>query len=377
MDAERHVKMRKLFFVWWLLVTWLFLGGCAAQGDGENGRIAYLNWDENGRVQLYATGIDQYQPEQLTDVTGDVHSYAVAPDGSRLVYAVRYENGRSELWQLTLSRRLTQPNILLACEQALCEQPVWAPDSRRLIYEKRELLESGAPSLPVLWWLDTETGETITVLENASPPNQSATFSADGKWLSYASLADESMMVYAFETSRFFQISSQLTAPASWNPTSNQLIISDYSTTLLHGDTGENHQEHTHDAVQSIHLFMADTESTERIQLTEGINVDDGAAVWSPTSAWIAFGRKLMFTNTGRQLWLVRPDGSEAVALTNDGDIHHGRVSWGENGRFLLHQQFNITTPQAKPSIHIIDINTKQQQTIAPTGFQPSWLNQE
>ena len=379
MNAERRGTTRKKIFQGWVtgfFVLWLFLSGCTTQNAEENGRIAYLNWDENGRVQLYTTNIDQYQPEQLTDVTGDVNSYAVSPDGSQLVYAVWFENGRSELWQLDLTRRMFsgQPVLLLACDNALCGLPVWAPDNRRLIFERSEVFANGERGLPVLWWLDVESGESITVLEDATPPNQAAAISPDGKWLSYSSQTDGTVVVFGLENGRFHHISTQLATPASWSLSSDQLVISDYNLTTLHGDEGDNHQEHSHDIAQSILLFIAETNSDDRKQLTNGLNVDDGSPVWSPNGEWIAFGRKKMFTNTGRQLWLVQPDGIESIGLTNDAELHHGSVSWGENGRFLLHQQFNITTPNTPPSIHFINIETKQQQEIAPSGFQPSWL---
>ncbi len=382
MDAEERGKWQSGKVAKWqrlgclLIFSLIFVGGCAASTSTENGRIAYLNWDENGRIQLYTTSLSQNEPEQLTNTDGDVHSYAIAPDGTQLVYAVRYENGRSELWQINLTNRLfsTSPQKLLTCENALCSLPVWAPDSRRLIYEKRRMLDDGELGLPTLWWLDVKTGETITVLEDASSPNQAAALSPDGKWLSYASPSDEGVMVYGLENGRFFHIYSQLNIPAAWNIDSNQLIVADYNTTLLHGNEGTDHLAHSHDAIQSIHLFITDINSEERHQLTEGISVDDSTPVWSPDGQWIAFGRKLMFTNTGRQLWLVRADGSEETPLTDVLTLHHGVPSWSPDAKFLLFQQFNTTTPDTPSSIRTINIQTKEQQEIAPIGFQPSWL---
>ena len=359
-----------LVFTGWLL--WKQFNFNAEDGP----KIAYLNWDDNGRIQLFTTSLTQSEPEQLTDVEGDVHSYAVAPDGSQIVYTVQFENGRSELWRLKLNTFLltASQKRLLVCENALCSQPVWAPDSRRLIYEKRTQLENDELGLPTLWWLDVQTGETITVLEDATPPNQAASISSSGEWLSYASPADDGLYVYGLENGRFFHVNSYLNTPAAWNNEGTQLISANFSTKILHGDEGDNHQEHAHDSVQSVHLFITDIATEERHQLTDGISVDDGTPVWSPDGQWIAFGRKLMFTNMGSQIWLVRPDGSETIPLTDNLLVHHGSLSWGENGRFLLYQKFNTTTPDTPPSIYTINIATKSEQKIVDVGFYPTWL---
>lgn len=360
-----------------LAVLILAVGGCTAAPAG-NGRIAYLSWDENGRVQLYTTHLNGGSPEQLTDTAGDVHSFAVSPDGSQLVYVVQMEDDRSQLWRLAVNGRFFSPipQKLLTCDNALCSQPIWAPDGRRLIYERQERRADGSPGLPALWWLDTQTGETIPVLEDAQPPNQAAALSPEGQWLSYSSPADEGVYVYHLQNGRFFHISSRLGFRAAWDPTGNQLIISDLDTVIFHEGEETDHLQHDHDFAQAIHLFVTDTDSEQRRRLTQGGSVDDGTPIWSPDGQWVAFGRKLMNTNTGRQLWLVRADGSEEIPLTDDLTIHHGVPSWSEDGRFLLYQHFNTTTPDIPPSIRIINIRTQAQEQIVPIGFQPIWLNQ-
>lgn len=120
---------------------------------------------------------------------------------------------------------------------------------------------------------------------------------------------------------------------------------------------------------------MTGVADEQRRQLTQGSSVDDSTPVWSPDGQWIAFGRKLLGTNTGRQLWLVRADGSEEVPLTDELAIHHGVPSWREDGRLLLYQHFDITTPDTPPSIWTINIQTQTQQQIVPIGFQPVWLH--
>ncbi|MCP5097423.1 MAG: hypothetical protein GY943_17905 [Chloroflexi bacterium] len=370
------IPYTKQITIWVIVILLLLLGGLLFwqhqfSTSNNNPHIVFLSWDKNEQTQLFLTNLDPVEPIQLTQAAGDVISYAISPTTHQIAYTIEFEAGGSELWLLEINGRFrpNTPKRILSCPQARCSNPVWAADGRRLIYEKREL-----ENLPILWWLDVETGETITVLINSNQPTYGAQLSPDGNWISYVNPTEESITLYNFENGRFQHIPTQMNLPAIWHPNNTQLIVTNWNLITNHSEDTDNHQTHTHDYLEAINLFIVNIANEEHIPLTNEGNVDDGIPVWSPDSSRIAFGRKLHQTNSGRQIWLTNPDGSDAFALTNNLMVHHGAIGWSGDGRYLLHQRFNTTTPGTSPSIWIIDLQTEQSQQIAPVGFLPTWL---
>ncbi len=105
-----------------------------------------------------------------------------------------------------------------------------------------------------------------------------------------------------------------------------------------------------------------------------GLSLDDSNPVWSPDGVRIAFGRKAARTAVGRQLWLMNADGTAAVPLTDDPDIHHSQFDWSPDGRRLLFQGYNLKEQNAQPGVWMIDIQTGQTTEIAYPATNPAWL---
>lgn len=368
--CRKRKMRRRILLLLSLLLGVELLAGCAARASAPDPTaFLYLGQDAQGRMQLFKTSIDGDSSQQLTHAA-DVLQYAIAPGGRSVAYVTREEDTGAIIWQLTIGRQQAKPAQLHDCGDAACEQVVWAPDGRRLIYEQRTAAQ---PGVPTLWWLDTETGETLPVLADNAPAT-AVSLSPDGSWLSYASPQTETRVLYHFESGRRFSVASQTGTPASWHPDSTQLLISDLNLVVFHGDDGADHQTHAHDYAQSANLFVTDIFSEERRPLTTAGEVDDGYAAWSPAQDWIAFGRKPARTAAGRQIWLVRPDGSEERPLTNDLTYHHGALSWSGDGRYLLYQRVDLATAEATPSVWLYDLTTGDARQLLADGAQPAWL---
>ncbi|HUM70803.1 MAG TPA: hypothetical protein PLK31_18390, partial [Chloroflexota bacterium] len=284
-------------------------------------QIAFLREDANDVWQLFVSNAPSGKKvTQLTTEPGDVLNFAVSPTGTAVAYTIQNDDGSTAVKLFDWNGRAAS-NIrpLLTCADAACGQMVWHPDGRRLIYERRQ------GNTPRLWWLDTQTVETATVLADETAVSQSAAISADGQWLSYADPLNEEMGLYAFGAGTQQRLTNLLGSTAVWHPTFPQFLFSDFDLLVYHGDENQtSHQEHSHDFAQAIHLYLGNTNSEWYPLLSETGNVDDANPAWSPDGDWIAFGRKPIRTTAGRQLWLMRADGTAARPLTDLLSIHHG-----------------------------------------------------
>jgi TolB protein len=156
------------------------------------------------------------------------------------------------------------------------------------------------------------------------------------------------------------------------------LLLSDLERITYHGSEDNDHLTHSHDYEEAIQLYLVNAGAGifegERTRLSPEAGVDDGLPAWSPDGEWIAFGRKLPRTQNGRQLWLMRPDGSEARALTDDPAVQHGPPHWSPDGRYLLFQRYRLLEPGSLPEICILDVENGEIVQVAVNAYLPTWL---
>jgi TolB protein len=333
--------------------------------------ILYLRADDAGRVRLYRQDAADATPRRLSSqAVGDVVDFAPSPDGRRVVYTVA-DGSRGSL-------RIVNGNgdgdrELLACPDAECSGPVWSPDGARLVYEQRPLAANGALGSPRLYWLDPTDGATLPLVAG-EVIGYGARFSPDGVWLSYVSPGDQGVVLYRLADGRQRLLSSRVGRPAAFSPDSAQVIVSDL---VLEGnptapDDGDVPAPIQESSRVFLYRVLLAEEGRERI--SADLPVDDSAPAWSPDGQWIAFGRVPADAASGRQLWLMRPDGSEARALTNDPNLFHGPPTWSPDGTTLLYQRFDLSDPAATPEVWHLRLADSLSTLIAPGGYLPAWL---
>jgi len=333
-------------------------------------QIAFLQEDANGIWQLVVSNApsgDKIVP--LTTETTDISTFAVSPLGTAVAYTKANADGSTEIKLLDWDGRAASNIRSIYHCPAACRQLVWHPDGRRLIYEQRE------GSSPQLWWLDTQTGETVTVLADDTAVSQNAAFSADGNWLSFADPHNEELVLYALGEGSQNRLTNLLGGPAVWHPALPKFLFSDFDLLVLHGDNNEtDHQDHDHDFAQSIHLYLGNTDNEWQPLLSDAANVDDANPAWSPDGEWIAFGRKPIRTSAGRQLWLMRADGSEARPLTDSLTVQHGPPVWSPDGRYLLAQRYDTADTAAMPEIILLEVSTGSVTPLVKDAVLPAWI---
>ena len=318
-------------------------------------RILFLSWHEEEQQQLFVTNLQGTSASQLTESEHGVAGYTVSPQGQTIVYTAQRADGGTDLW--ALGRDGEDRGQVLDCAPEQCRNPVWAPDGRRLLYERWPVPLGAEP--PRLWWLDTETGDTLRVFEDDEERGLGAAFSADGRWLAYVSPLAEEIRIVDLDTADRVIVPSSTSETPAWAPHENTLLTNDVQ---MQGERFSIYIYRVNVAEAIMHNLSGDTET------------DDGAPSWSPDGSWIAFGRKVPRAPVGRQLWLMRPDGSERTPLTNDQESNFSRPLWSPDGTTLLFQRFRIPEPQAEPGIWLLDMDSGELQQVVTPGFHPQWL---
>lgn len=355
-------------------VEWRFVTGQTS--------ILYSVVDVNGKEQLVlaaavlpeegsAEAVRVESPRQLTGAEFGVWDFAVDANTGQIVYSLLTEAGTSDLW--TLAPGAKEPILLQACPEAACNNVAFSPDSQLLAFSQRNAsgFELPVVSPPRLYLLETATGTVMPVFDDGALLAFDPRWSADGAWLSYLSPDLGGVGAYHLEngTTRFYPTTTG--EAAVWHPQRNELILSE----ML---SSEEHFE--------VHLILIDplTETRQDLSVVQGASgdaasypVEDNSPAYSPDGEWIAFRRKELDgprATLGKQLWLMRADGSGARPLTELPDVEHGPVQWSPDGRYLLYHRFPLRGPDVTIALWVLEVSSGQSWEVARPGQRPQWV---
>jgi Tol biopolymer transport system component len=334
-------------------------------------RLVYLGrpFPGAGHRQLFVTSLDGGQPLQLSDHAGGVWDYAVHPLGETIIYTALREDGGSDLWRVNPDGE--DRRLLLACPGAACLAPAWSPDGEQLAYERRDIW-AGAPNLDPqagrIWLLDLEQGDDHPLFDY-DVPLHSPVWAPAGERLAYASPLLPGVEVYDLRTEELYPFSNQWGAAPAWSPDGNRLVMPEL---MLAGES------------LVVRLVRADVGQEAVVDISGGDEADlylvkDGSPAWSPGGGWIAFGRQYLDEERwtpGRQIWLARPDGTEAYSLFSAPMGDHFAFAWRPDGAALAYAYADLSQgqqPVPDVSIRVFDLVQREVEFAASDGVLPRW----
>lgn len=330
--------------------------------------LLYLARPADGQEprQIHILSLDGSPALPLTDHPLGVWDYAVHPQGDELVYSVLRDDGGADLWRM--DRDGSNARLLVPCPEAACLNPAWSPDGGRVAYERRDIW-AGEPNLDPqasrIWLVDLHALESQPLFDY-DVPLHSPRWSPEGQRLAFVSPLLPGVEVLDLQSGESWQFGNEWGAPPVWSPAGDKLIAPDM---LLI------------DEAWLVRLVRMELDTGELWDISGDDDfVKDTSPDWSPPGGWIAFSRLVLAQERwtpGRQIWLTRPDGSEAYALHSDPMSDLFAATWRADGGAIAYLAADLSAnPQPHPdvSVWILDLTTRRSEQVSGHGVMPKWL---
>jgi Tol biopolymer transport system component len=186
-------------------------------------------------------------------------------------------------------------------------------------------------------------------------------WSPDGQKLAFYDSATGAVRVYDFATGgRETLFESNLPGPAAWAPDGQRLIF-------LHEDSQS--------GFSRVVIFEADLARQDlRPLFADVIGDDSGLPVWSPDGEELLFSQHILGGSSSRQLFLIRPDGSELTQVTDDLRFTAAAYQWSPDGRRIIFQRYAFGSSDNQPEVALWERDKNELRVLALNAAQPQWL---
>ena len=325
--------------------------------DLETARVLYLAQAADQQIQLFVRRVAGGEALQLTHEPAGLTEFALSPDHRTILYDTQGAQGETKLLAIAVdggSRRQ-----VLDCPQTDCRAAVWLPGGDQVVYERTAFQRNAMVVFPSIWQLDLGTGDTHPLFQDQQLASFAPRLSADGRWLSYIATANLTLQVYAASGGQRLALPYSSGVPVAWSPVADAFL---YWAQTAEGE---------------VHLNMHDMTTGQQADLSGAADENDYTAAWSPDGAWIAMTRAELTTTAEsgttilESIWLMRPDGTQAVQLFSEAGGFLEDLQWSPDSRYLLYMRDGDS---GTTEIRYLDVQTDQETTVVSDAQQPLLL---
>jgi len=328
-----------------------------------------------GGAQLFDRDLSDAAGEALTKAPLGVLDYAVASETGDLVYLTSAVKGGQAVHRVDV--RSGQDEFLMDCPSDGCRRLQLSPDGLWLTLETQSN-PSRSPSGPgEVWAAPTDGSQSPFRLGERSHDVRNALWSADDKLAVYDATG-QVMLVFAGppDFQPVAEIPNKLGEMGAWSSDGQFLV---YPEIIFVDQTGTPAPTFSGAPEFYSHLFRFDiaTSSVTDLSGQEGGLIEDASPAYSPDGKWIAFARKSLEParwTLGRQLWLMRSDGSQSRRLTSQPIMNYSNFAWRPDSARLVYVQSDQSDPSRPPELGWLDVISGQTHSLLVGGYAPKWI---
>jgi Tol biopolymer transport system component len=165
--------------------------------------------------------------------------------------------------------------------------------------------------------------------------------------------------LYNLETGESRVINSTLGTSAAWSPDGSSVL---YRDVIIQDNQ----------FITQLFVYDLGTKTSKTISPDPGF--ENILAAWSPDGEWIAVVRRNLSIPRGDQIWLMRPDGSDTRAVTDEPNSLHGTLSWSNDGQYILYDLYDLNAFPLASKLKMVDVESGEVTDLGIAGYNPKWL---